>query len=109
MGLRGTLTPQLELGSALLHWAVRPFVNRSTVTAFRDGYVDAAGHWPRLQLESFAVGVTSWLNWTYNTICEAIDPTDSDHAVFADRETVDLLNRPVTRSSLQELLTAVDG
>jgi hypothetical protein len=105
----GSLTPRLELGSALMHWVARPFVNHSTVTAFREGYLEAAGHWPRLELASFAVAVTSWLNWTYNTICEAIDPSDSDHAAFADRETVDLLNRPMTRSSLQELLAAVDG
>jgi hypothetical protein len=105
----GSLTPRLELGSALMHWTMRPFVNRSAVVALRDGYVDAAGHWPGLELGSFAVAVTSWLNWTYNTICEAIDPSDSDRAAFADRATVDLLNRPLTRSSLQQLLAAADG
>jgi hypothetical protein len=88
----GSLTPRLELGSALTHWVVRPFVTPSTVTAFRDDYVDAAGRWPELDLGSFAVAVKSWLNWAYNTICEAIDPTDSDHAASADREAVDLLN-----------------
>jgi len=105
----GSLTPRLELGSALTHWAIRPFVNDTTAAAFRDGYVDAAGNWPKLDVASFAVAVTSWLNWTYNTICEAIDPTDRDHAAFAERGTVDLLNRPLTRASLQQLLAAVDG
>jgi hypothetical protein len=104
----GSLTPRLELGSALMHWATRPFVNPATASAFRDGYVSAAGRWPNLEIQSFAVAVTSWLNWMYNTICEAIDPTDRDHAAFAERETVDLLNRPLTLATLDQLLTAVD-
>ena len=29
-------------------------VNLTTITAFRDGYVDAAGQWPELDLASFA-------------------------------------------------------
>jgi Ser/Thr protein kinase RdoA (MazF antagonist) len=100
----GSLTPRFELGSALVQWTLRPLVNPTTITAFRDGYVHAAGQWPKLELASFAVAVTAWLNWTYNTICEAVDPADDDHAAFADRETVDLLNRPLTRSSLQQCL-----
>jgi Glyoxalase superfamily protein len=105
----GSLTPRLELGSALGHWMLRPLAEHTTIAAFRDGYAQAAGGWPQLELSSFAVAVTAWLNWMYNTICEAIDPRDSDHAAFADRETLDLLNRPMTRASLQQLLAAVDG
>jgi hypothetical protein len=103
----GSLTPELELGSALLHWTPRPLDNHTSVTAFRDGYIEAAGRWPELELPSMAVAVASWLNWTYNTICEAIDPQDGDHAAFAERETVDLLTRPVTRTSLERILVAL--
>ena len=103
----GPLTPSLELGSALVHWTLRPLVSHKAITAFRDGYVQAAGRWPQLDLACFAVAVTSWLNWTYNTICEAIDPSDNDHAAFAELETADLLGRPLTRSSLQQLLAAL--
>ena len=88
---------------------VATIASPKTIKAFRDGYVHAAGRWPALDLASFAVAATSWLNWTYNTFCESIDPADNDQAAFADRETVDLLNRPVTRSSLRQLLAAVDG
>lgn len=105
----GSLTPELELGSALTHWTLRPSINQKTVAAFRDGYVDTAGHWPELTLASFSVAVTGYLNWTYNTICEAISPTDADHAAFAERETVDVLNRPMTRAGLEKLLTALDA
>jgi hypothetical protein len=105
----GSLTPRLELGSALVHWMLRPLAEPATIAAFRDGYAETAGGWPQLDLSSFAVAVTAWLNWMYNTICEAIDPRDSDHATFAERETLDLLNRPLTRASLQQLLGAVDG
>lgn len=104
----GSLTPRLELGYALTHWTMRPSINGKTIAAFREGYVDAAGHWPELELASFAVAVTSWLNWTYNTICEAIDPTDKDQAARADHETTDLLKQPLTRSALQHLLTTLD-
>jgi hypothetical protein len=105
----GTLSPRLELGSALLHWTLRPLANPKTITAFRDGYAEAAGRWPTLELSSFAGAVTSWLNWTYGTLCEAIDPTDDDHAAFAERESAELLQRPLTRTSLEQLLTALQG
>jgi hypothetical protein len=105
----GSLTPELELGGALTQWTLRPSINRNSVAAFRDGYVDAAGHWPELRLASFAVAVTGYLNWTYNTICEAITPADADHATFADLESVDVLNRPMTRAALEKLLTALDA
>jgi hypothetical protein len=55
------------------------------------------------------VSVTGWLNWMYNTTCESIEPFDNDRARFAERETADLLNRPMTRASLRERLVAVDG
>lgn len=100
----GSLTIEQELGSALGHWALRPAFNRTAVAAFREGYVEAAGRWPELELTSFAVAVTGWLNWTYNTICEAIDPSDADRGAFAEREVADLLARPMTRVALQQLL-----
>ncbi|GAB3839776.1 hypothetical protein [Kribbella italica] len=100
----GSLTPEQELGSALGHWGLRPALNRTAIVAFREGYVQAAGKWPELELTSFAVAVTGWLNWTYNTLCEAIDPSDPDRAPFAEREVSDLLQRPMTRASLQQLL-----
>ncbi|QNE19206.1 hypothetical protein F1D05_16410 [Kribbella qitaiheensis] len=105
----GSLTPASELGTGLTQWTLRPSINQKTVAAFRDGYVDAAGNWPELELASFAVAVTGYLNWTYNTICEAISPADADHATFADRETVDILTRPMTRPGLEKLLSALDA
>jgi hypothetical protein len=105
----GSLTPELELGSALGHWTLRPQFNLKAITAFRDGYLEATGRWPRLAPTSFAGAVTAWLNWTYNTICEAIDPTDPDHAAFAERESKDLLNQPMTRASIHQLLTTLDA
>ncbi len=105
----GSLTREQELGYALGHWTLRPSFNRQAAQAFRDGYIQTAGDWPKLDLASFAVAVSGWLNWTYNTICEAIDPTDADQAEVSERGTVDLLTRPMTRASLQDLLAAVDA
>lgn len=105
----GSLTPELELGWALTQWTLRPSINRTAIAAFHDGYVQADGRWPKLELASLVTAVTGWLNWTYQTICAAINSADSDHAAFAERETVDLLNQPMTRASLQQLLAAVDA
>ncbi|TCC01900.1 phosphotransferase [Kribbella soli] len=99
----GSLTPELELGSVLTHWLMRPDVNQRGLLAFRDGYGEVR-EWPKLELDSFAVAITGWLNWTYNAICEAINPEDADHAVFAEREAVGVLDRPMTRSGLEQLL-----
>ncbi|MBE1605477.1 phosphotransferase [Actinopolymorpha pittospori] len=107
--LTGSLTPELQVGSALTHWALQPSINRPAIAALRDGYVQAAGRWPTLGLASFATAVTGYLNWTYQTICAAMNSADPDHVAFAERESVDLLKRPMTRSSLHELLAAVDG
>lgn len=104
----GSLTPELELASALWHWSLRPRLNRAAAKAFRDGYAGAAGRWPKLGLDAFAVAVTAYLNWTHNTICEAIDPPDEDRAAFAEREANDLLDHPITVSALQELLVLLD-
>jgi hypothetical protein len=68
-----------------------------------------AGDWPDLELSSFAVATTAYLNWTYNTICEAIDPSDADQADVSERGTLDLLDRPMTRAGLQQLLAAIDS
>lgn len=100
----GSQTPDLELGGALITWMSRPSISGPAIAAFRDGYVDAAGQWPRLTLASFAAAVTGWLNWTYNSICEAINPTDDDHGVFVEQEANDMLNCPLTLSSVQQLL-----
>jgi hypothetical protein len=99
----GSLTPELELGSALTQWALRPEVNPRAVAAFRDGYGEVR-EWPKLRLESFGVAITGWLNWAHNAICEAIVPQDADHAEFAEREAVGVLERPMTRAGLDEIL-----
>ncbi|WP_410790494.1 hypothetical protein [Kribbella sp. C-35] len=99
----GPLTAELELGYMLTHWLLRPELNRQGVVAFRDGYGEVR-EWPKLELASFAVAITGWLNWTYNAICEAINPEDADRALFAEREAVGVLDRPMTRGGLEQLL-----
>ena len=102
----GSLTAELEVGIALTHWTMRPSINPKAVAAFREGYLDVA-EWPKLDLSSFGVAVTAWLNWTYNAICEAIDPddpNDPERAGFLEREAVGLLDRPMTRAGLEQLL-----
>ncbi|WBQ04740.1 hypothetical protein [Kribbella sp. CA-293567] len=104
----GPLTPALEIGMALCQWTLRPTSNPQAATAFRDGYLEATGTWPTLNLSSFACATTAWLNWTYNTICESLDPADPDQADATDRGVPDLLAHPITRESLELLLTATN-
>ncbi|WP_427884817.1 hypothetical protein ACQHIV_21785 [Kribbella sp. GL6] len=99
----GSLTPELELGAALTQWVLRPDLNVQGLRAFRDGY-GGVREWPRLEMGSFAVAISGWLNWAYNAFCEAIDPKDADHAVFAEREAVGVLDRPMTCKGLEQLL-----
>lgn len=99
----GSMTPELELCSGLTQWVMRPAINPKALTAFRDGYSEVR-EWPKLDLSSFGVAVTGWLNWTYNSICEAINPEDPDRATFAEREAVGVLDRPLTRRGLEQLL-----
>lgn len=99
----GALTPELEVASALTQWVMRPTVNSRAIQGFRQGYGELQA-WPELHLESFAVAISGWLNWTYNAICEAIDPEDEDRALFAEREAVGVLDRPMTCSGLEQLL-----
>lgn len=100
----GSLTPRLELGSALMHWTILPLINTGAAQAFRDGYVQSFGEWPELRVEDFAVACTGWLNWMYNTTCEAIDPEDTDRDANAQREMAELMARPLTRPSLEKMI-----
>ena len=101
----GSLTPELEIASALTHWVMRPSINRPAITAFRQGYLEVRD-WPKLDLSSFGVAVSGWLNWTFNIMCEAVHPDDPERAAFTEREAVGLLDRPMTRSGLEQLLQA---
>jgi hypothetical protein len=105
----GSLPAAQEVGVALGQWALRPHLNPEAAKAFRRGYTEAAGSWPDLDLSSFAVATTAYLNWTYNTICEAIAPSDADQADASERGTLDLLDRPMSRAGLQKLLEAING
>lgn len=97
----GALTPELELGAALTQWVMRPEINVNGLRAFREGY---GADWPQLGMSAFAVGISGWLNWAYNAICEAIDPGDADRAAFAEREAVGVLERPMSCAGLERLL-----
>lgn len=106
--LAGSLTAELELGSALTHWTLEPSLNPKAVAAFLDGYAHATGQRPKLELTSFSIAVTAWLNGTYDRICASINSSDDDNAEYSERETAVLLKQPMSRASLQRLLAAAD-
>ncbi|WP_406047697.1 hypothetical protein [Kribbella sp. NBC_00889] len=101
----GSLTPEFEVAGALTHWGMRPKTNHKAIVAVREGYLER-GEWPKLELASFTLAVTAWLNWTYNAICEAIDPENDERAEFAEREALGLLQWPMTRARLEDILDA---
>jgi hypothetical protein len=99
----GSLTPELEVCSALTHWFARPTINRKGIAAFREGYAEVR-EWPKLDVSSFGIAVTGWLNWAFNMMCEAVNVDDPERAVFAEREALGVLEYPMTRASLEQLL-----
>ncbi|MEV5966616.1 hypothetical protein AB0L70_32910 [Kribbella sp. NPDC051952] len=99
----GSLTPELEICSALTQWFTRPSINRKGIAAFREGYAEVR-EWPKLDVSSFGIAVTGWLNWAFNMMCEAVNVDDPERAVFAEREAVGVLEYPMTRAGLEQLL-----
>jgi Ser/Thr protein kinase RdoA (MazF antagonist) len=101
----GALTPALELASMLPHWFVGSSVNERGIAAFLEAYAKTSERKaaPVLTRSSFAVAATGWLNWTFNTFCEAIDPATRDKAAFTAREANDLLAHPLTVERIDQL------
>lgn len=102
----GSLTAELEVANLLTQWVLRPDLNHVAARSFADGYTDRMGGFPRLTLDSFGVAISGYLNWTYNAFCEAINPQHADGAAFAERETADLLDNPLTQTLLHQLIDA---
>lgn len=101
----GALTPELEVASMLPHWFVNSSVNERGAHAFLEAYAKTSERRaaPALSRSSFAVAAAGWLNWTYSTFCEAIDPATPDRAAFAEREARDLLTHPLTLDRVDQL------
>ncbi|MGW6276577.1 hypothetical protein [Kribbella sp. NPDC055071] len=99
----GSLTPEIEICSALTQWFSRPSINRKGLAAFREGYAEVR-EWPKPDVSSFGLAVTGWLNWAFNMMCEALNVDDPERAVFAEREALGVLEYPMTRAGLEELL-----
>lgn len=105
----GSLTAELEVAALLSQWVLRPVLNAVVARAFAEGYADRMGGFPRLTLDSFGVAISGYLNWAYNAFCEAMIPPDRDGASFAERETADLLDHPLTPSLLRQLVDVTRG
>lgn len=108
-GFTGAVTPALEFASVLTHLVFRPSINVVAARAFADGYRDVAGRIPELDRSSFLFEIGGWCNWTWNQLCESIDPRDADHAWLAEHEGRDSLAQPMTVEALDGLIDAVTG
>jgi hypothetical protein len=103
----GANVPEWEIAYCLMQWTVQRGVNVNAARAFIEKYGQRAGRIPSLDLSSFVLGVTGWLNWSYNQICEAIDPETPERADFSVREMRELFKDPLTTVKLERVLDAL--
>lgn len=104
----GPMTPEWELGSALLQWALYSALNVEAGRALMDGYRTRSGGAPLLSLTSFSTAITGWLTWTFNQACEAIEPETPEKAKFAERALRESLDDPLTVDALRSFLEALE-
>ena len=104
----GPQVPAWELAYVLVHWVVQPEINVPGALALADGYRSRAGAFPKLDLGSFNVYITAWLNWTFNQFCEATNPESAEAAEFSEREIRDLLADPLSTAKLERLIEVLE-
>jgi hypothetical protein len=102
----GPHIPEWELGSAFMQWAVNSG-NPATARAFGEGYAESAGSFPAMQLTSFTVAISQWLNWFHARVCEAIDPSEAELGAYSEGEVHQLLTDPLTVAKLERVLEAL--
>lgn len=102
----GSNTPEQELGYVLGHWMMLPTENATAARDFLEGYRARACEVPELSVRSFVTHVASWLNWTYNTVCEAIGDRqdDQERVEVAERQLRDLMAHPLSIAKLEAFL-----
>ena len=105
----GPMSPTWELGSVLWHWAMHPTIHLPAGRALIEGYSKVSGEQPRLELGTFAVAITGWLNWAYNQFCESATPENQEGQAFADREIRDLVEHPLSVAKIEEFVQALNG
>ena len=101
----GPHVPEWEIGSVALQWVV-PTTNPAVARAFAEGYAAGFGSFPTLQLTSFTVAVSQWLNWFHARMCEAIDPSDAELGTYSEGEVRRELADPLTVAKLERVLEA---
>ena len=105
----GPLIPEWELATVLLQWTMYSGSNLEAARALLEGYRSKSGDVPGLELGSFTVAITGWLNWAFNQACEAIDPESAEKAEFAERAIRETLDEPLTVAKLSSFLAALDA
>lgn len=102
----GSNTPEQELGYVLGHWLMQPTENATAARHFLEGYRARTCEVPELAVDSFATHIASWLNWTYNTVCEAIGDSQEDQHVVevAERQVRHLMAHPLSIAKLEAFL-----
>jgi Ser/Thr protein kinase RdoA (MazF antagonist) len=101
----GGLPATWELGQALTQWSVGivESIDRPAAQALAEGYGATAGIAEPIDLGIFNAAISNWLLYLYGQASIALSGEESDRTQ-ARRNTVDLLERPRTRESLESLL-----
>ncbi|MEJ3745694.1 phosphotransferase [Actinomycetes bacterium KLBMP 9797] len=104
----GGQPPAWELADALTTWAVNPDggVNAAGVRSMLDGYREAAGAVPALDLPAFRGAALSMTNYVMGQIEVALAATGGEERWHADRSVRHLLAHVPTRPTFERLLAA---
>lgn len=93
----GPLPPGREFGAALLAWCGGqpdggPRFDAVAAAALAGGYAAAAGHRPRVDLDSFATAAAVHVNFLHVMAAQAVRDPDPGHRRFAGRQLAGLLD-----------------
>ena len=103
----GPTPPRWELGSALQAMTETPDgrLNTSIVPSLVDGYAEATGSRPVVDLSSFAMAVNAWDSWAISRMNIALSDEGPDGRL-AMKELDHILRAPLSREHLEQIVRA---
>ena len=100
----GPNRPEWELAYVLNQWATNATASPGTAAALVSGYREGSGTIPRLDLSSFWLTITGFLNWTFGRANSALQTTDLEEQAFDRSALRQLIADPLTVTKIEQLL-----
>ncbi|MEY2472747.1 MAG: hypothetical protein QOK28_2076 [Actinomycetota bacterium] len=105
----GPVAPDLELGHCLMSWAEtgdNDFV-AGPAQAFLDAYREAAGFDGAVTLPMLTYGISGGINWLVSRINIALNASDADERLLAERAVPGLLAKPLSPTQMQAFVDSL--